>query len=152
MPDDDITHPIPDLTGYITEGQIVLNRDLHFKGIYPPVNVLPSLSRLMDAAIGPEKTREDHAGIRDQLYALYDEGINLRQLIAVIGESALSDMDRLILKFAGDFESLYVHQGQDNRSIEKTLDIAWQLFSELPPEILKKLKPELIKKYYPGIS
>ena len=152
MPDDDITHPIPDLTGYITEGQIVLNRDLHFKGIFPPVNVLPSLSRLMDTAIGPGKTREDHPAVRDQLYALYDEGVNLRQLIAVIGESALSEIDRLILKFADDFENLLIHQGQDNRYIEKTLEIAWQLFGELPTEMLKKLSPEFIKKYYPGIS
>ena len=150
MPDDDITHPIPDLTGYITEGQIVLNRDLHFKGIYPPVDVLPSLSRLMDAAIGPEKTREDHPAVRDQLYALYDEGINLRQLIAVIGESALSENDRLVLQFADEFEKCFIHQGNQERSIEKTLETAWQLFSGLPQEMLKKIKPEYLQKYYSG--
>jgi V/A-type H+-transporting ATPase subunit B len=147
MPDDDITHPIPDLTGYITEGQIVLRRDLHRKGIYPPIDVLPSLSRLMNAAIGPAKTREDHRSIADQLYALYAEGRDLRQLVAIIGESALSENDRLILAFASRFEEAFVGQGNIDRDIERTLDLAWELLSLLPLELLKRIPGEFLERY-----
>ena len=133
MPDDDITHPIPDLTGYITEGQIVLRRDLHRKGIYPPIDVLPSLSRLMNAAIGHGKTRVDHRCVADQLYALYAEGRDLRRLVAIIGESALSENDHLILDFASRFEETFVGQGDVDRDIEGTLDLAWELLCSSPP-------------------
>lgn len=147
MPDDDITHPIPDLTGYITEGQIVLRRDLHRKGIYPPIDVLPSLSRLMNAAIGTGKTREDHRTIADQLYALYAEGRDLRQLVAIIGESALSENDRLILTFAQRFEESFIGQGQVNRDVEHTLDNAWELFAPLPLEMLKRIPDSYLERY-----
>jgi V/A-type H+-transporting ATPase subunit B len=148
MPDDDITHPIPDLTGYITEGQIVLRRDLHRKGIYPPIDVLPSLSRLMNAAIGSGKTREDHRCIADQLYALYAEGRDLRRLVAIIGESALSENDRLILAFANRFEVGFVGQGDIDRDIEATLNIAWELLAPLPLELLKRIPHELLERYH----
>lgn len=147
MPDDDITHPIPDLTGYITEGQIVLRRDLHRKGIYPPIDVLPSLSRLMNAAIGRDKTREDHRSVADQLYALYAEGRDLRQLVAIIGESALSENDRLILAFASRFEEAFVGQGDTDRDIVRTLDLAWELLSPLPAELLKRIPGEFLERY-----
>ena len=147
MPDDDITHPIPDLTGYITEGQIVLRRDLHRKGIYPPIDVLPSLSRLMNAAIGPGKTREDHRCIADQLYALYAEGRDLRRLVAIIGESALSENDRLILAFANRFEDTFVGQGAVDRDIEATLELAWDLLAPIPLELLKRIPLEYLERY-----
>lgn len=148
MPGDDKTHPIPDLTGYITEGQIILSRDLHRKGIYPPVDVLPSLSRLMNSGIGPDKTREDHKGSADQLYAAYANGRDLRSLSAVVGEEALTDIDRRYLKFADAFEDKFVRQGPyENRPIEKTLEIAWDLFSSLPETELKRVKKEHIAKY-----
>lgn len=147
MPDDDITHPIPDLTGYITEGQIVLRRDLHRKGIYPPIDVLPSLSRLMNAAIGAGKTRDDHRSVADQLYALYAEGRDLRQLVAIIGEAALSENDRLILNFATRFEEAFIGQGSVNRDIEKTLDLAWELLSPLPLELLKRIPDAFLERY-----
>lgn len=148
MPGDDKTHPIPDLTGYITEGQILLGRDLHRKGIYPPVDVLPSLSRLMNSGIGGTKTREDHKGVADQLYAAYANGRDLRSLSAVVGEEALTESDRKYLKFADEFEGKFVKQGAyENRSIEKTLDIAWDLFSMLPEAELKRVKTEHIGKY-----
>jgi len=148
MPDDDITHPIPDLTGYITEGQIVLERGLHKKGIYPPIAVLPCLSRLMDRGIGKERTREDHAGVSNQLYAAYAEGCDLRDLVAIVGEDALSDRDRKFLKFADEFEKRFVAQGDhEDRSIEQTLTIGWELFSSLPTSELKKIDEEYIKKY-----
>jgi V/A-type H+-transporting ATPase subunit B len=148
MPDDDITHPIPDLTGYITEGQIVLSRDLHRKGIYPPINVLPSLSRLMNAGIGPGRTRADHRAIADQLYALYAEGLDLRRLVTIIGQASLSENDRRILTFADQFESAFVGQGAQNRSIEATLDLAWTLLAPLPPELLKRIPQKFLDTYY----
>ena len=150
MPGDDKTHPIPDLTGYITEGQIVLNRDLHRKGIYPPVDPLPSLSRLMSSGIGEGKTREDHARVSDQLYAAYATGKDLRALSAVVGEEALSATDKQYLKFADEFEKKFIQQGyHEDRSIEDTLNIAWELFSILPERELKKVKKEFIEKYLP---
>ncbi|MDT8307161.1 MAG: V-type ATP synthase subunit B [Anaerolineae bacterium] len=144
MPDDEITHPIPDLTGYITEGQIVLSRDLHRKGVYPPVDVLPSLSRLMNAGIGAGKTRADHRALADQLYALYAEGRDLRRLVAIIGEAALSADDRRVLAFADAFERRFVGQGQSDRDIEETLDLAWALFAGVPSRLLKRLPQELL--------
>jgi V/A-type H+/Na+-transporting ATPase subunit B len=150
MPDDDITHPIPDLTGYITEGQIVLSRDLHRKGIYPPVDVLPSLSRLMNAGIGAEQTRADHRAVADQLYALYAEGRDLRRLVAIIGEAALSSDDRRVLAFADHFETRFVGQGQTDRDMEETLDLAWELFGEVPPRLLKRIPQELLVQHGRG--
>ncbi|MDI6871015.1 MAG: V-type ATP synthase subunit B [Bacillota bacterium] len=147
MPDDDITHPIPDLTGYITEGQIVLSRQLHRRGVYPPIDVLPSLSRLMNLGIGKEKTREDHRNVADQLYASYAEGRSLRKLVSIVGEEALSETDRLYLKFAEDFESTFLSQGNQDRDIEQTLGIAWQLLSAFPEGELKRIKREFIAKY-----
>jgi len=150
MPGDDKTHPIPDLTGYITEGQIILGRDLHRKNIYPPVDVLPSLSRLMNNGIGPGKTREDHKGVSDQLYASYATGRDLRSLSAVVGEEALSALDRKYLKLADEFEKRFVQQGPyEDRDIEKTLSIAWDLLAMLPEEELKRVKKEHIAKYLP---
>ncbi len=151
MPEDDITHPIPDLTGYITEGQIFLSRDLHRKGVYPPIDVLPSLSRLVDRGIGKGKTREDHASVSNQLYASYANGRNARDLAVVLGESSLSDVDRLYLKFAEEFESRFVAQGgYEDRTFEETLDIGWDLISMLPEEELKRVSDELIGKYLRG--
>ena len=148
MPDDDITHPIPDLTGYITEGQIVLARALHNKGIYPPIAVLPSLSRLMARGIGKDRTREDHANVSDQLYAAYAEGCDLRDLVSIVGEEALSDRDRAFLKLADEFEKCFVSQSKDeDRSIEETLSIGWELLSMLPTSELKKIDPKYIEKY-----
>lgn len=133
MPGDDITHPIPDLTGYITEGQIVVSRDLHRKGIYPPINVLPSLSRLMNLGIGEGHTREDHKKVSDQLYAAYAEGNDLRGLVAIVGKDALSERDRMFLEFADLFEDRFVRQGlYEDRSIEETLDLGWELLATLP--------------------
>jgi len=148
MPDDDITHPIPDLSGYITEGQIVLSRDLHRKGYYPPVDVLPSLSRLMNAGIGEEKTRPDHRYVADQLYALYAQGRDLRRLTAIIGESALSVEDRRVLTFAQNFEANFVSQGMVNRHIEDTLTLAWKLLADMPIEMLKRIPRDYLERYY----
>lgn len=148
MPDDDITHPIPDLTGYITEGQIVLGRHLHRRGIYPPIDSLPCLSRLMNMGIGEEKTREDHRNLADQLYAAYAQGRDLRKLVSIIGEEALSEADRKYLKFADDFENDYLAQ-RTNREIEETFEIGWELLSMLPKEELKRVKREYIDKYMP---
>ncbi len=150
MPDDDITHPIPDLTGYITEGQIVLDRTLHRRGIYPPIDVLPCLSRLMNLGIGEGKTRDDHREVANQLYACYAEGRDLRRLVSIIGEEALTDTDRRYLKFADMFEEEFVGQGNENRTIEQTLDKAWELLSTLPRSELKKIKGHFIDKYYKG--
>ncbi len=147
MPDDDITHPIPDLTGYITEGQIVLSRDLHRRGIYPPIDALPCLSRLMNAGIGAGKTREDHRGVADQLYSFYAQGRDLRRLVAIIGEAGLSAEDRRYLAFADKFEQAYIGQGNTNREITETLAQGWQLLSEFPPAELKRIKREHIEKY-----
>jgi len=149
MPDDDITHPIPDLTGYITEGQIVLSRELHNKGIYPPVAVLPSLSRLMAEGIGEGRTREDHHQLSNQLYAAYAEGCDLRDLVAVVGEEALTDRDKKYLEFADEFEQRFVKQGRDeNRTFEETLNLGWELLSMLPRTELKKIDEKYIEKYY----
>ena len=151
MPADDITHPIPDLSGYITEGQLVMDRELHHLGIYPPLNVLPSLSRLMKDGIGPGQTRDDHAEVSNQLYSAYAEGKDLRALVAVVGEEALTERDRRYLKFADQFEQKFVKQGHDeNRSLEQTLEIGWELLSTLPEGELKRIDPEIIKKYHPG--
>ena len=150
MPEDDKTHPIPDLTGYITEGQIILSRELHRKGIVPPVDVLPSLSRLKDKGIGVGKTREDHAGTMNQLFAAYSRGKDAKELMTILGEAALSEDDKLFAKFADEFEKRYVSQGNTtNRSIEETLDLGWELLSILPRRELKRIKPEMIDKYMP---
>ncbi|TAJ45577.1 V-type ATP synthase subunit B [Methanofollis fontis] len=145
MPDDDITHPVPDLTGYITEGQIVLSRDLHRKGVYPPIDVLPSLSRLMPGGIGAGKTREDHGAVSDQLYAAYARGRRLESLIAVIGEEGLTPIDRLYMQFAERFENEFVGQGAaGGRGITAGLDLAWDLLSAFPDEELRRIDPALI--------
>ena len=150
MPEDDKTHPIPDLTGYITEGQIILSRELHRKGIYPPVDVLPSLSRLKDKGIGEGKTREDHSGTMNQLFAAYATGKEAKELMSILGEAALSPTDLLYARFADEFEKRYVAQGsEENRSIQETLDLGWQLLSILPVGELKRIKEEHIDKYLP---
>lgn len=148
MPDDDITHPIPDLTGYITEGQIVLRRELHRKGIYPPIDVLPSLSRLMNNGIGEGKTRSEHRFVADQIYALYAEGRDLRRLVAIIGEAALSANDRLVLEFADHFEKNFIGQGLVDRDILDTLALAWDLLAAMPRELLKRIPTEMLDTYY----
>ena len=150
MPEDDKTHPIPDLTGYITEGQIILSRDLYRKGIIPPVDVLPSLSRLKDKGIGEGKTREDHSATMNQLFAAYARGKDAKELMTILGEAALSDDDKQFAKFADAFEQRYVNQGNNtNRTIEETLNLGWELLSLLPRTELKRIKPELIEKYMP---
>jgi V/A-type H+-transporting ATPase subunit B len=150
MPGDDITHPIPDLTGYITEGQIVVVRDLHRKGIYPPINVSPSLSRLMNLGIGPGKTREDHKAVSDQCYSAYAEGKDLRGLVAIVGKDALGERERQFLDFADTFEDKFVRQGkEEDRSIEQTLDLAWDLLDMLPINALNKIDNKYIEKYHP---
>ena len=150
MPEDDKTHPIPDLTGYITEGQIILSRELYHKGVMPPIDVLPSLSRLKDKGIGPGKTREDHAGTMNQLFAAYARGKDAKELMTILGEAALSDTDKLYAKFADAFEKEYVSQGYDtDRSIQETLDLGWKLLSILPVTELKRIKTEMIEKYLP---
>ncbi len=149
MPEDDKTHPIPDLTGYITEGQIILSRELYRKNIMPPIDVLPSLSRLKDKGIGEGKTRADHANTMNQLFAAYARGKDARELMVILGEAALTDMDKIYARFADEFEEKYVSQGYDkNRSIEETLEIGWQLLSILPKSELKRIKDEFIEKYY----
>ncbi len=151
MPDDDMTHPIPDLTGYITEGQIVLSRQLHYRGIYPPINPLLSLSRLMKEGIGKGRTREDHSGVANQLYSAYAEGLRLRDLVAVVGEEALTEEDRILLRFADEFENRFITQSHDeDRSIEDTLGIAWELLAMLPRTHLKKIDKKYIEKYLPS--
>jgi len=150
MPEDDKTHPIPDLTGYITEGQIILSRELHRKGITPPIDVLPSLSRLKDKGIGKGKTREDHADTMNQLFAAYARGKEAKELAVILGEAALSDMDKLYAKFADAFEKEYVSQGYEtNRTIEETLDLGWKLLSILPRSELKRIRDEYLDKYLP---
>ncbi len=150
MPEDDKTHPIPDLTGYITEGQIILSREMYRKGILPPVDVLPSLSRLKDKGIGEGKTRADHAGLMNQLIACYARGKEALELMVVLGEAALTPMDRRYAAFSEEFEKQYIHQGFDeNRSIEQTLDLGWKLLKMLPRSELKRIKPVFLDKYYP---
>ncbi|RLD13810.1 MAG: V-type ATP synthase subunit B, partial [Caldiserica bacterium] len=148
MPEDDKTHPIPDLTGYITEGQIFLSRDLHKKGIYPPIDVRPSLSRLKDKGIGKGKTREDHSDLMNQLYAAYARGKDAEELATILGETALTPVDRIFVKFANRFEREFVNQGEyENRTIEETLDIGWKLLSMIPIPELKRVREEYIEKY-----
>ncbi|MFY9176578.1 MAG: V-type ATP synthase subunit B [Caldicoprobacterales bacterium] len=150
MPEDDKTHPIPDLTGYITEGQIILSRELHGKGITPPIDVLPSLSRLKDKGIGEGKTREDHADTMNQLFAAYARGKEAKELAAVLGDAALSDVDKLYAQFADEFERRYVSQGYEtNRSIEETLELGWELLTILPRVELRRIRDEYIDKYLP---
>jgi V/A-type H+/Na+-transporting ATPase subunit B len=153
MPEDDKTHPIPDLTGYITEGQIILNRELYKKGIMPPIDVLPSLSRLKDKGIGDKKTRKDHADTMNQLFACYARGKEAKELAVILGEAALSDLDRLYAKFSDEFENIYVSQGFDtDRSIEETLDIGWQLLRIIPRNELKRIKDEYLDSFYDKIK
>ncbi len=148
MPADDVTHPIPDLTGYITEGQTVASRELQRRGVYPPIDVLPSLSRLMNQGIGKGRTREDHRGVADQLFASYATGKDQRALSAIVGEEALSEVDRIYLKIADRFEKEFVNQRADeDRTVEESLDIGWAILSELPESELKRIKPEFIQKY-----
>ncbi len=149
MPEDDKTHPIPDLTGYITEGQIILSRDLHRKSIAPPIDVLPSLSRLKDKGIGEGKTRADHSGTMNQLFSAYARGKDAKELMVILGEAALTEMDKLYAKFADEFEKVYVSQGfETNRSIEETLDIGWQMLSILPRSELKRISDKFLDQYY----
>lgn len=149
MPEDDKTHPIPDLTGYITEGQIILSRSLHKKKISPPVDVLPSLSRLKDKGIGKGKTREDHADTFNQLYAAYARGKEVQELAVILGEAALTDLDKVYFRFAEEFEAKYISQGEyENRTIEETLDLGWKLLSVFPREELKRVRDEFLDKYY----
>jgi len=151
MPEDDKTHPIPDLTGYITEGQIILSRELHKKGLTPPIDVLPSLSRLKDKGIGKGKTREDHADTMNQLFAAYARGKECKELAAILGEAALTEIDKLYARFSDEFEKQYVSQGYNtDRSIEDTLNLGWELMSILPVVELKRIRTEFIDKYYPG--
>lgn len=154
MPSDDITHPVPDLTGYITEGQIVLSRDLHRKGIYPPINVLMSLSRLMGpGVIAPKRTRPDHGDVANQLYASYSRAVQLRSLAEIVGRSSLSSHDIKLIEFGDLFETKFLKQGLDeNRTLDDSLDIAWEILSTLPEDSLTKIKPEFIKQYYRGVS
>ena len=149
MPEDDKTHPIPDLTGYITEGQIILSRELFRKGVTPPIDVLPSLSRLKDKGIGEGKTRADHSSTMNQLFSAYARGKEAKELMVILGEAALTDIDKLYAKFAEAFEAEYVSQGyENNRSIEETLDIGWKLLSILPRSELKRISDEFLDKYY----
>ena len=149
MPEDDKTHPIPDLTGYITEGQIILSRELYRKGVTPPIDVLPSLSRLKDKGIGPDRTRKDHAATMNQLFAAYARGKDARELMVILGEAALTDMDKKYAEFAEAFEKEYVSQGYDaNRSIEETLDIGWKLLEILPRSELKRIKDDMLDEFY----
>ena len=150
MPEDDKTHPIPDLTGYITEGQIILSRELFMKGVTPPINVLPSLSRLKDKGIGKGKTREDHADTMNQLFAAYARGVEAKELATILGDAALSDVDKKYSEFAVEFENRYVTQGyHTRRTIEETLDIGWQLLTILPKSELKRISLDKIEKYLP---
>jgi len=149
MPDDDKTHPIPDLSGYITEGQIFLSRSLHRKGIYPPIDVLPSLSRLKDKGIGAQKTREDHSNLMNQLFAAYAKGREVQELSVILGDAALTEIDKLYVKFASDFENKYVRQGiNEDRSIIETLDLGWELLQLLPISELTRVRDEFLDKYY----
>ncbi|HHT53768.1 MAG TPA: V-type ATP synthase subunit B [Clostridiales bacterium] len=149
MPEDDKTHPIPDLTGYITEGQIILSRELYHKGYLPPVDVLPSLSRLKDKGIGPGKTREDHSNTMNQLFSCYARGKEAKELMVVLGESALTPLDRLYAKFSDEFEARYINQGfNENRTIEQTLDLGWELLRILPKTEMKRIKPAILDKYW----
>jgi V/A-type H+-transporting ATPase subunit B len=149
MPGDDDTHPIPDLTGYITEGQLYIDRDLNSQGVVPPINVLPSLSRLMDDGIGEGLTRADHADVKDQMFAAYAEGEDLRDLVNIVGREALSELDNKYLDFADRFEEEFVDQGIDtDRDIDETLELGWNLLSMLPKDALNRIDEELIEEHY----
>jgi V/A-type H+/Na+-transporting ATPase subunit B len=148
MPDDDITHPIPDLTGYITEGQIVLSRQLHRRGVFPPIDVLRSLSRLMNNGIGKDRTREDHRDLANQLYSCYAKGQETRRLVAIVGEDALGELDRKYLRFAEDFERKLIHQGGEERAIEETLDTGWRVLGGIPKVEYRRIRKELIERYH----
>ncbi|MGB9857246.1 MAG: V-type ATP synthase subunit B, partial [Dictyoglomaceae bacterium] len=149
MPEDDRTHPIPDLTGYITEGQIFLSRELHRRGIYPPIDVLQSLSRLMRGGIGEGRTRKDHGDLSNQLYAAYSRGLEAKELAVVLGEAALTEEDMLFLKFAQEFEEKFIKQGEyENRSIFETLDLGWKLLHLLPRSSLKRIRPEYLEEFW----
>ena len=150
MPNDDITHPVPDLTGFITEGQLVLSRDLFNRQIFPPLNPLPSLSRLMHAGIGKEKTREDHASVANQLYAAYAKGVKLRQVASITGKESLSSRDQIYLEFVEQFEQEFIHQVEEIRTIEETLDLGWKMLTLLPKSDLNRIPLAFIEKYYPG--
>ena len=151
MPEDDKTHPIPDLTGYITEGQIILSREMYRRGYLPPVDVLPSLSRLKDKGIGEGKTRRDHAGTMNQLFSSYARGKEAKELMVVLGEAALTPMDRLYAKFADEFEKQYINQGfYENGTNDKTLDLAWKLLAILPKSEMKRIKPDIVEEYWQG--
>jgi V/A-type H+-transporting ATPase subunit B len=148
LPSDDITHPIPDLTGYITEGQIVLSRPLHREGVYPPADILPSLSRLMQKGIGEGRTREDHADVANQLYAAYARGRQAKELALILGEDALTDEDKKFYDFVDNMERRFIRQAEyENRTIEQTLDLGWELLAALPEESLKRVRPEFVEKY-----
>ena len=148
MPEEDKTHPIPDLTGYITEGQIILSRELYRKGVQPPIDVLPSLSRLKDKGIGKGKTREDHADTMNQLFAAYARGKECLELMTILGEAALTDIDLMYAKFSQEFEKQYVSQGYEkDRTIEETLHIGWELLKLLPKSELKRIRDEYLEKY-----
>ncbi|MGA7749036.1 MAG: V-type ATP synthase subunit B, partial [Gallionella sp.] len=150
MPADDVTHPIPDLTGYITEGQVYISRDIQRRGIYPPIDILPSLSRLMNQGIGKGRTREDHRGVSDQLFATYATGRDQRSLSAIVGEEALTATDRLYLKPADRVEAEFVNQRPDeDRSIDESLALAWDILADFPESELKRIRPEFIEKYRP---
>jgi V/A-type H+-transporting ATPase subunit B len=153
MPEDDKTHPIPDLTGYITEGQLILNRELHKKGIYPPMDVMESLSRLKDKGIGAGKTREDHADLFNQLMAAYSAGKDARELAVILGAAALSSLDQKYLRFAEEYEKRYISQDEhENRTIEETLDLGWELLKLLPREEMKRISPARLAKYWPVVE
>ena len=150
MPEDDKTHPIPDLTGYITEGQIILSRELFRRGITPPIDVLPSLSRLKDKGTGEGKTRADHSDTMNQLFSAYARGKDAKELAVILGESALSSIDKMYARFAGEFESRYISQGYDtNRDIEQTLDLGWELLKLLPRSEMKRIRDEYLDRYWP---
>jgi V/A-type H+-transporting ATPase subunit B len=149
LPGDDITHPIPDLTGYVTEGQVTVSRELHNKGIYPPIDVLKSLSRLGSGGIGSGKTREDHKDIVNQMFSLYAAGIETKNLSSIVGEESLGDSERQLLDFAESFEDEFLRQGRnENRSVDATLDLCWKLLGKIPKSELKRIRPEFLKKYY----
>ncbi|MCX8104158.1 MAG: V-type ATP synthase subunit B, partial [Candidatus Bipolaricaulota bacterium] len=150
MPEDDKTHPIPDLTGYITEGQIILSRELDRKGFYPPINPLPSLSRLMNLGIGKGKTREDHRQVQDQLYALYAQGKELEKLTAIIGSAGLGETEKKILRFVERFESEFINQGETPRTILESLELAWDLLGEIPRAELRRVEDKYIDQYGRG--
>jgi V/A-type H+-transporting ATPase subunit B len=152
MPDDDLTHPIPDLSGYITEGQVVLSRELDRRGVYPPIDVLPSLSRLMGLGAGKGRTREDHRAVADQLYAFYARGRDVRRMAAIVGAANLGEEERRFLDFADRFEGELVGQGAAFRSIEDTLGVGWKLLAPFPPAALGRIPPALVARYRPGAA